>query len=290
MPQCEGFNRDGTRCRNEALPGQRSCHITAHDENRITLRRRLAEFLRSHPIVTGLGFVAAILGIIAFCLLISANQQNTTSGTLSPDGTAAARYISFGGPRFEEKNRDGIVAKDGDDPILTVRMRFFRSARCLWLWNCKRQMLVSTKLKNLKGDLVAEVRNNEWSHQPRPAIFDRNYTDSILEIRDATTGRVSLQLKDLGETVYIAGTFLCSHSGWTYTITPGPIMELRPPGAAISQVIPPVCEYPSALHLGQCSSNKAESLIKPDSPVYPVWTPLQVCRDFAVQENRKAQQ
>jgi hypothetical protein len=67
---------------------------------------------------------------------------------------------------------------------------------------------------------VAEIKDNEWSHQPRPAIFDRNYTSNILEIRDAMTGRVSLQLVDLGEAVYIAGLFLCTHfridlHGWT---------------------------------------------------------------------------
>jgi hypothetical protein len=102
--------------------------------------------------------------------------------------------------------------------------------------------------------------------------------------------RVFLQLVDFGETVYIAGTFICSQTLWTYTLSPGLLIEIRPPGAAISLVIQPICEYPSELHLGQCSSKSVESLIKPDSPIYPVKTPLQVCKDLAAAENRKAEQ
>jgi hypothetical protein len=295
MPQCHGFNRDGTRCRNEVLPGQNFCRITSHSENRNTGWHRVAGVIRSNPKVivalTVISLAGIVLSIYATKARITASRQSTTVGTLEPDGTAGARYISFGSgwPKFEENNPSGIVAKDADDPILTVRMRFVRSARCLWLWRCKRQMLVSAKLKNADGDLVAEVTNNEWSLQARPAIFDRNYTDNILEIRD-TKGRVSLQLMELGDTVYVAGRFICSHDRSTYTILPDGFLEMRPYGIPISREIPPVCEYPSALHLGQCASKKAESLIEPNSPIYPVKTPLQVCRDLAAEENRKAQQ
>jgi hypothetical protein len=153
-------------------------------------------------------------------------------------------------------------------------------------------MLVSWKLRNTKGELIAEIKNNEWSHQPRPAIFDRNYTNHILEIRDGTTGKVSLQLVDLGEMVYVSGTFLCSHSGWTFTVGPSPAggasIQPRPPGVESSIVISPLCQYPSAQHLGQCSSKSVESLIKPGYRAYPIWTPLQVCKDLAAEENRKA--
>jgi hypothetical protein len=294
MPQCEGFNRNNQRCGNEALPGSRFCQITAHAGRRITFWYRFAELFRSHPAYVILSIVAligAIVGVTSFVIQLATNRESATSGRISPSGSAPAKYLLMGGVELKEENREGIVMKDGDEPILTVHIRPFRSVRCLWLWRCQNQMLVSWKLRNVRGELIGEIQNNEWSHQPRPAIYDRNYTDHILEIRDATTGKVSLQLVDLGEMVYVAGTFVCSHSGWTFTVGPGhggTDIEPRPPGVQPSLVISPLCEYPSAQHLGQCSTKNVETLIKPDNRIYRIWTPLQVCKDLAAEELRKA--
>jgi hypothetical protein len=294
MPQCEGLNRNNQRCGNEALPGSKFCRITAHAERPITFWFRFAELFRSHPayvILSILTLIGGIVGVTGLMIQLAANRESATSGKISPSDSTPAKYLLMGGVELEEKNREGIVMKDGDEPVLTVHIRPSRSVRCLWLWRCQNQMLVSWKLRNVKGDLIAEIQNNEWSHQPRPAIFDRNYTNHILEIKDATTGKVSLQLVDLGEMVYVAGTFVCSHSGWTYTVGPGSgglVIEPRPPGGVTSIVISPVCEYPSAQHLGQCSSKNAESLIKPENHIYPTWTPFQVCKDLAAEELRKA--
>jgi hypothetical protein len=294
MAQCEGFNRNDQRCGNEALPGSRYCHITAHAQRRITPWYRLAELFRSHPavvILSVIGLIGALVGATSFMIQLATNHESATSGTISPSGLAPAKYLLLAGVELEEKNREGIVLKDGDEPILTVNIRPFRSVRCLWMWRCQNQMLVSWKLRNTKGELVAEINNNEWSHQPRPAIFDRNYTNHILEIRDGTTGKVSLQLVDLGEMVYVAGTFLCSHSGWTFTVGPGngvARIQPRPPCVESSIVIAPLCEYPSSQHLGQCSSKSVESLIKPEYRAYPIWNPIPVCTDLAAEELRKA--
>jgi hypothetical protein len=284
MAQCEGLNRNNQRCGNEALPGKRFCHLSSHGPRRLT-RRQWVE-----TIVGAVGFVAAIVGICGYLLQRADDRLNATSGTLSPSSLRTPEYLSFGGIKFHELNPDGIAIKDGNEPILTVQTRPFRSVACLWMWKCQRQMVVSAKVKDLKGEPIIELTNNEWSHQPRPAIFDRNYTDNILEVRNSETGRVFLQVVDLGETVYVAGTFICSHTLWTYTLSPGVLLEVRPPGAEISHVIQPICEYPSDLHLGQCSSKSVESLIKPNTPVWPVKTSLQVCTDLAAEENRKAQQ
>ena len=284
MAQCEALTQNGKRCGNEALPGKKFCHLSSHGPRRFTRRQWVG------IIVGAIGLVGGIASISGYFIQRADDQRNATAGTLSPSSLHTAKYLSFGGIKFQLLNPDGIAIKDADDPILAVHIRPFRSAKCLWLWNCQRQMVVSAKVRNLKGEPVVEITNNEWSHQPRPAIFDRNYTDSILEVKDAHTGRVFLQVVDLGETVYVAGTFICSQTLWTYTLIPGLLIEVRPPGAEISHVIQPICEYPSELHLGQCSSKSVESLIKPDSPVWPVKTSLQVCKDLAAQENRKAQQ
>jgi hypothetical protein len=294
MARCEGLNRNDEQCGNEALAGSRFCHITAHAERPITRGYRFSRWLQSHrvfAVLTVIFLAGAVIGFISFGIQLVTNRESATSGFLSAGSLAPAKYLMLGGALVEEKSRDGIVMKDGDEPILTVHIRSSRSARCLWLWRCQRQMLVSWKSRNSKGEPVAEIKDNEWSHQPRPAIFDRNYTSNILEIRDAMTGRVSLQLVDLGEAVYIAGLFLCTHLGSTFTVGPQggmPTIEMRPPGAPISLVITPICEYPSTMHLGQCSSKSVESFIKPEYLPRPQLTPIQVCSDVAAEELKKA--
>jgi hypothetical protein len=171
MAQCEGFNRNGQRCGNEALPGSRFCHITAHAQRAITFWFRLAELFRSHPVYV-ICSILALLGFIitatSFVIQLATNRESATSGRISPSGSAPARYLLLAGVELEEKNREGIVMKDGDEPILLVHIRPFRSVRCLWLWRCQNQMLISWKLRNTKGEPIAEIQNNEWTHQPRP--------------------------------------------------------------------------------------------------------------------------
>ncbi len=65
--------------------------------------------------------------------------------------------------------------------------------------------------------------DNEWSHQSRPAIFDRNYTDNAVEIRDSK-GDVVLQAVDLGPAIYAAGVLRC-RNGVSITIGPDPVGE-----------------------------------------------------------------
>ena len=292
MPQCKGLNRLGGRCRNEAVPGGSYCHIASHANSASTWPRRSAEFLQSHPIVTGIAFIAALVTLVGFCKQIVDARHSATSGVLSPIDSSPAKYLSIGGVKFEEENPQGIFMKDGDDPILSVRESYARSGQCLWLWPCVKQILVSVKLKNAKGELIAEIRNNEWTLQPKPQIFDRNYTNSILEVRDANTGRVALQVVDLGESIHLSGAFICSHTGWTFTFGPAQdgsgIIEVRPPGAPVHFLIPPVCQYPSELHFGQCSSGPIRSQLTSTQAAYPVRTPIQICKDLAAEENRKS--
>jgi hypothetical protein len=290
MGRCQGYNRNDEQCCNEALPGSRFCRIAAHAQKPLTRGYRFSKWLQSHPayaVLTIIGVAAAIITLIGFCIQLSTNRKNATSGVISPSGSSPPKFLSLGGLPVVVHNRDGIVMKDGDDPVLSVHKRHVRSARCLWLWSCQSQMLVSWKLRSTKGLPVAEIVDNQWSHQPRPAILDRNYTNNILEIRDSTTGRVSLQLVDLGETVYVAGTFICSHSGWTFTVVPGLKIELRPPGAPITLPIPPVCEYPSEQHLGECSSKSIEPLVKSTDHPVEFSDALQVCKDLAGDEIKR---
>ena len=102
--------------------------------------------------------------------------------------------------------------------------------------------------------ILAEMVDNEWSHQSRPAIFDRNYTDNALEIRDSK-GDVVLQAVDLGPAIY-AAVCVC-RNGVSITIGPDPvgrggIFDITQPGAAPDFHVSPICDYPSEQKLGSC--------------------------------------
>jgi hypothetical protein len=93
-----------------------------------------------------------------------------------------------------------------------------------------------------------------------------------LEIRD-NTGKVVLQVANLGNTVDVAAIFHCKN-GWTYMAGPiageGSAIELRPPGEALRSEIPPICNYPSDLHFGSCPG--IERLKKMASGPHPTYT------------------
>jgi hypothetical protein len=65
-------------------------------------------------------------------------------------------------------------------------------------------------------------------------IFDRNYNDHVLEIKDSR-GEVPPQVIDFGATVHIAGIFRCKN-GWTVTmgrILGDTAFDIRSPGALV---------------------------------------------------------
>ena len=69
------------------------------------------------------------------------------------------------------------------------------------------------------GKLIANITDNQWKFQPAVG-FDRNYTDRLIEVQDAS-GKVAMQAVDLGGGFYVAGTFRC-HDGRTVYIAPHP--------------------------------------------------------------------
>jgi hypothetical protein len=146
-----------------------------------------------------------------------------------------------GSAEFHMLSKEGVVFDEGGAPLLSIR-----------LLNGK--LLVTTRVRDASGGVIAEMNDNEWKHQHQPAIFDRNYTQDALEIRD-NTGKVVLQVANLGNTIHVAAIFHCKN-GWTYMVGPiageGSAIELRPPGQPLRSEIPPICNYPSDLHFGSC--------------------------------------
>ncbi len=130
------------------------------------------------------------------------------------------------------------------------------------------------------GGVIAEMKDNEWKHQ-QPAIFDRNYTRDALEIRDKT-GKVALQVANLGNTVHVAAVFHCKND-WTYMVGPiageGAAIELRRPGEPLTYEIPPICDYPSDLHFGSCPGiERLRQMASGPHTTYQLHFPVHLCQ------------
>ena len=163
---------------------------------------------------------------------------------------------------------DGLVFHDRQSPLLSIRL-------------VEGRLLVTTEVRDASGALIAEMKDNEWKHLPQPAIFDRNYTPNVLEIRDKE-GKVALQVANLGDTIDVAAVFHCAN-GWTYTVGPigghGSAIELRRPGEVLQDEIPPICDYPSDLHFGSCPGlDRLKQMSSRVRAIYPLYAPVQLCQ------------
>ena len=176
--------------------------------------------------------------------------------------------VSVGSAEFVMLSKDGVVFDDGASPLLAIRL-------------VDGQLLVSTQIRNESGSLIAVMKDNEWKHQQPPAIFDRNYTRDVLEIKDRT-GKVALQVANLGSTVDVAAIFHCSN-GWTYMAGPilgeGSGIELRPPGASLTYEIMPICDYPADRNFGSCPGiERLRQMTSRAHAIYPLHFPVHLCR------------
>jgi len=156
--------------------------------------------------------LAGVLGILSLgAALFSVNVYHRerkferVTGLLSAKGDANGRVILLGGTPMSFSSEDGVVLKDGQEPLLRVRLT-------------DAKLYVAAKIRDEKGNLIAELNDNQWFHQVRPGIYDRNYNDQVLEII-GPDGNVVLQVVDLGSAVYVAGFFRCE-SGWSTVIGP----------------------------------------------------------------------
>lgn len=176
--------------------------------------------------------------------------------------------LSIGSAEFVMLSHDGLLFRDKEGPLLSVKP-------------ADGHLLVTTRIRDASGALLAEMKDNEWKHMPQPAIFDRNYTADVLEVKDKT-GKVALQVANLGDTIDVADVFHCSN-GWTYMVGPiggvGSAIELRPPGEELRYDIPPVCDYPSDIHFGSCSGiERLKRMTSGIHSILPMYAPVTLCQ------------
>jgi hypothetical protein len=257
----------GDQCRNNAIQGTRFCYISSHGDIQKTFRQRAGNFVQNKWLTFALTTVSVVLAALGLCWYLRDKKMNATSGVISSPAQQTPMAVSVGSAEFVMLSKDGVVFDDGRTPLLSIQLVDGR-------------LLVTTEVRGEGGELIAEMKNNEWKHQPQPAIFDRNYTKDALEIKDKG-GKVVLQVANLGSTVDVAAVFHCVN-GWTYMVGPiggeGSAIELRRPGQSLQYEIPPICDYPSDLHFGSCPG--VEGLTKITSrihAIYPLHFPVHLC-------------
>ena len=120
---------------------------------------------------------------------------------------------------------------------------------------------VSTKIRDKKGNIVAEIIQNEWKVNPHNS-WDRNYSKDALEVKDPS-GDIVLQVKLVADRVqFQAKLYDSTGRGIAFGKMRGPegwggAIELTGPNRPkLTIKIKPIFKYPSQLHLGEFEENK----------------------------------
>jgi hypothetical protein len=265
--RCKATTRSGDQCRNNAISGTSFCYISTHGGIQKTFGQRVYNFVQNKWVALALSAVSLALAVVGVYWQSRARRLAASAGVLSSPIQESTMSISVGSAEFVMLSKDGVVFDDGKSPLLSIRQVDGR-------------LLVTAEIRDDNGSVIAEMRDNEWKHQQVPAILDRNYTGDVLEIRDKS-GRVALQIANLGKTIAVAAIFHCQN-GWTYMA--GPIggeasaIELRAPGKPLSSDIPAICDYPSDLHLGSCPGiERLRQMTSRGHAVYPLHFPVHLC-------------
>jgi hypothetical protein len=232
--------------------------------------RGLLQYVKKKPLVSFVAvvsFVASVAGIASYFYYIHDKKVSAITGEISSAKRASVKYLSVGSTRFIIDSPDGVFLKDGDLPVFSMKL-------------IKDKLLVTTTIRDSKGDIIAELKDNEWQVN-KANIFDRNYTDDALEVRDQV-GKVSLQVVHFGDTIHLAGVFRC-RSGWTNVFCPlaegGAVIDIKPPGVEPEHSILPIFEYPSERHFGSSPglSSLEKLIIHGSGPAYRMGGALDIC-------------
>ncbi|MGA2467067.1 MAG: hypothetical protein ABSH06_22295 [Thermodesulfobacteriota bacterium] len=234
------------------------------------LFRSLVKYLKRPVglVIAAVSLAAAVIGIVSYHDYLKDKREHAQAGVLASPASAQVRYLSIGSTRFKIDSPDGVFLKDGNLPILTLSLK-------------SGKLLVTTTIRDAKGQIVAELTNNEWQTN-KNSIFDRNYTDNALEVRDRD-GKIALQVVHFGDTIHLAGIFRC-RSGWTNVFCPvpegGAVIDMKPPGQEPQHSIDPIFEYPSELHFGSCPGLSSLEKIITHGPgnAYRLTGALDICK------------
>lgn len=242
MAQCRGKTKRGTRCRKVALSGKKYCYL--HRKENTHWFSLTKNVLRNYlwPLITVIATVLTVVGYINNC--IDKEIQRTTGEIIPPRSQSVQpekAKVAIGSDNIILLPPNNVLLTEGGLPLVNIKL-------------INDRLLVSVKLRDKDGELIAELVDNQWDVNPYSS-FDRNYTDNIIEIKNKK-GEIVLQAVNLGEVIYLACLLHCK-SGPIFGLIPddqsGRVRIVYfPPDEPLEGKLSPLCDYPSDLNLGNC--------------------------------------
>ena len=126
-------------------------------------------------------------------------------------------------------------------------------------------MEISTPVLDRSGKKIADIEKNRWTVLSQPEIWDKNFSDNALEIKDSR-GEVVLQLRYLPDRLQIAAEWRDQFGRgqeWAKCAPPGKpasgcVIPWGDPRTELQNEVPiePIFQYPSSEHLGAFVKNR----------------------------------
>jgi hypothetical protein len=253
----KGRKKDGGRSGNDAT-ARKTCPGTEPlTTNQVSPLRAMLSYLITYKFLGfAIGIAGLIVGIVSYCAYLKDKTAQSTSGKLQSSKPAEKRIIAIGSARLIVDSTDDILLREDQESLITVRM-------------IDSKIYVSTVIRNSDGEIVAQLRDNEWQLN-RKNYFDRNFNEQALEVVDHS-GKAVLQVVNFGDVIHLACVFH-RKDGSPFALIPfgkyGALMGNGPPFVALSSAymyensdekfphlngdpeIPLIFDYPSELHLG----------------------------------------
>ena len=121
------------------------------------------------------------------------------------------------------------------------------------------QIYVSISVADSQGNIIAEVKDNEWKINPSKS-FDRNYSSDSFEVKDAN-GKVVLQIRLKENILQFQGILYDPKKKLLWFIAQRErdgrmegFMEIQEPGKGFRYAISPIFKYPGNEHLGELAN------------------------------------
>lgn len=263
MNRCQAKAKSGDQCKNNAISRTNYCYLKSHCKENVKFYKRIINFIQNNWLPIG----SLLLAILMLVFYLQDKNKESFTGVIESSTKANTKYIAVGATRFIIDAPDNVFLREGNDPLLSLKI-------------VNNKLFVTTYIRDSKGELVAELVDNEWKLNIN-SIFDRNYNDQALEVRDGK-GEIILQIVNFGDVIHFAGVFNCKN-GKTFALIPtgesGAIMEIKPPGVDLQNKILPVFTYPSDLHFGECPGfDTLRKLVNKGGPGYRLGGSLEICK------------
>src|ERR1700683_5298823 len=142
---CKAKTKSGGQCRNTAMKGSDYCYIRFHGPINKPLPSRLLNFISNHSV----GFIiAVILMLIPLSIEFHHYALEARSGVIDSAVPASTANISIGAGRFHFDNPDGIFLREGDMPILEVKLQSYHNH---WFLPLRQRLLVTAIIRDASG-------------------------------------------------------------------------------------------------------------------------------------------